>query len=517
MGTIMISKYIHEFNQVLHTKVAHNHSHEGAPAIVAHDITRKAAALYEKIRGFVDYQDENQIKRRVIERIIKRKLRFGKKETIGRSILEELVGVGYLPNDSIPETKAIEVQHIVDYYLSLASVDSHNHKFKNWTIAMAAVDIHQMLFDSSFDHASIEMFVSILKENLKFDVDLDESFKEKIFLVATCQVLLQSSKEEIYFALWKREVYLRKARNDHTDASYFVLSFFKNATTIIEDKLVWTVSNKIKDLAVSVKLLNEFAKQYQGSGEHIYEDKSLVASSMKSFLEGTYAKEESFVKKNGVRAVIYLLCTKLILAVLVEVPIDLWLAGEIAFLSLTINVLFHPLLLLAITRRPLGFSKQNTEHAIGKALGIIDGHVDSIYIKIKNESKYDLLYFFLYGLLYAVTFGLILGMLIALHFNFISILLFLGFLALVSYFGFRVRSHALRFKVKTGKESVVSTLGNLFMLPIVRLGRFLSTKFSSINAIVFVMDFIIETPFKLVLKVFNDFLYFLRDKREDVF
>lgn len=513
----MTSKYIHSF--FLSLKQAKNsHSDHGGDAVfVAHDITRKAAALYEKIRGFVDYQDETQIKRRVIERIIKRKLRFGKKDSIGRSILEELVGIGYLPNNSVPESRALEIQHLVDYYLALSSVDSYNTEFKNWTIAMSAASIHEQLFDRSFDNASIDMFVSLLSDHLRFDVSLNENYKEKIFLVATHQVLLQSSKEEMYFALFKREQKMRLLQNDHTDASLYVLDFFKEAKAILSDRLVWTVTNKIKDLGVAVKLLNEAAREYEGSGEVAFQDKALLETSMKNFLTATYTKEETYVKKNGIRAVIYLLCTKLILAFLIEVPVDLWLAGEIAFLSLTINVLFHPLLLLAITRRPLGFSKLNTEHAVGKALGIVDGHVDQIYVKIKNESKYDLLYFFLYGLLYAVTFGVILGVLIALHFNFISILLFLGFLALVSYFGFRVRSHAMRFKVKTGKEGLISTLGNIFMLPIVRLGRFLSTKFSSINAIVFIMDFIIETPFKLVLKVFNDFLYFLRDKREDVF
>ncbi len=513
----MISKYIQVFNDALKRNHHIGDSDGHSPSIVAHDITRKAAALYEKIRGFIDYQDENQIKRRVIERIIKRKLLFRKVDSIGKSILEELVGIGYLPNDSVPEHRALEVQHIVDYYITLASVDSHNHHFKNWAISMSAVHIHELLFDKSYDNASIELYIAILRDHLKFDIDIENNRKEKILLVSAHQVLLQSSREELFFALWKREQHIRKELQDHTDASYFIISFYHDAKSVIEDALVWTVTNKIKDLGVSVKLIREFAREYEGSDEHVFEDKHTVETSMKNFLTATYSKEETYVKKNGVRAVIYLLCTKLILAFVIEVPIDLWLVGEIAFLALAINIIFHPLLLLAITRRPLGFSKSNTEHAVGKALGIIDGHVDGIYVKLKNESKYDLMYFFLYGLLYAVTFGVIVGALVALHFNLISILLFLVFLALVSYFGFRVRSHALRFRVKTGKESIISTLGNLFMLPIVRMGRFLSTKFSSINALVFIMDFIIETPFKLVLKVFNDFLYFLRDKREDVF
>ncbi|HYC34279.1 MAG TPA: hypothetical protein VEC13_00950 [Candidatus Paceibacterota bacterium] len=271
-----------------------------------------------------------------------------------------------------------------------------------------------------------------------------------------------------------------------------------------------------QDEVIAVKLIREYAHQYAGASD-IFADKHQAAESMKHFLEHTYKKESEYVRKNGIRAVIYLLFTKMILAILFEIPIDLWLIGKIAFVSLAINIIFHPLLLLFITRRPLGFSADNTEKATAKALGIIDGHVNPIYVKVRKKTPYELAYFLLYGLLYAVTFGIIIGALHALDFNPVSMILFLVFLALVSYFGVRIRSHALRYKVSTGKEKILSMLGNLFMLPIVRMGRYLSTKFSTINALVFIMDFIIETPFKLMLKVFNDFLYFLRDKREDVF
>ncbi len=58
---------------------------------------------------------------------------------------------------------------------------------------------------------------------------------------------------------------------------------------------------------------------------------------------------------------------------------------------------------------------------------------------------------------------------------------------------------------------------NLFALPIVRAGRWLSRTFSSINLFVFVLDFIIETPFKLLLHFSDTFVSFLREKQEDVY
>lgn len=514
----MVSKYILQFSDSLENLRKNNTEVQASDSvIVTHEITRKAAVLYEKIRSFIDYQEENQIKRRVIERIIKRKLLFRDKVSVGRSIIEELVGAGYLPNNTIPESKALEIQHIVDYYNTLYSFNTLDKEYRAFTISLASVDVHQFLFDNSYDIASVEMFVSILKDYLKFDIKIDEERKERILIVCAHKVLLESSIEEIRYALWKFEQKERSKISNSMDATFYAYDFFQKTKSIMDDPLVWTVLNKIKDLSVSIKLIKETAKDYGGVERQVFENKHEVAERMSNYLSVAYKKEEQYVKKNGIRAVIYLLCTKILLALIIEVPTDLFLLGHIVIFSLIINIVFHPLLLLFITRRPLGFTNENTEKAVNKSLGIIDGNIDSIYIKTKSRYHYELVYFFLYGLLYVVTFSIIIGTLIALRFNFISIILFLIFLALVSYFGMRIRGHAMKYKVETSKEGLMGTLGNLFMLPVIRMGRYLSVKFSTINALVFVMDFVIETPFKMLLKIFNEFLYFLRDKREDVF
>ena len=105
----------------------------------------------------------------------------------------------------------------------------------------------------------------------------------------------------------------------------------------------------------------------------------------------------------------------------------------------------------------------------------------------------------------------------ALHFNIVSVALFVFFLTLVSYFGFRIRYNARKWKVNTDDEGVISLLWGFFTLPIVRTGRWLSQRFSSINIFVFFMDFILETPFKMILGTFDAFISYLREKREDLY
>ena len=101
------------------------------------------------------------------------------------------------------------------------------------------------------------------------------------------------------------------------------------------------------------------------------------------------------------------------------------------------------------------------------------------------------------------------------HFNVVSIILFLFFLTFVSYFGFRIRYNAKKWIVARDDESISGLLLNLFATPIVRTGRWLSRKFSSVNVFVFLMDFILEVPFKFVLGTFDSFISFLKEERGD--
>ena len=121
----------------------------------------------------------------------------------------------------------------------------------------------------------------------------------------------------------------------------------------------------------------------------------------------------------------------------------------------------------------------------------------------------------LYTLLFGVSFGILLAILILLNFNLLSIVLFLFFLTLVSYFGLRIRYNAQKWVVSTDDDRALALFWNFLTLPIVRTGRWLSRTFSAINIFVFTFDFVIETPFKLILGTFDAFVSFLKEKKED--
>ena len=53
-------------------------------------------------------------------------------------------------------------------------------------------------------------------------------------------------------------------------------------------------------------------------------------------------------------------------------------------------------------------------------------------------------------------------------------------------------------------------------MPIVAVGKFLSGNISKINVFIFILDFIIETPFKVIVGIIEDWTKYLKERKEDL-
>lgn len=189
--------------------------------------------------------------------------------------------------------------------------------------------------------------------------------------------------------------------------------------------------------------------------------------------------------------------------------------NEVDYTPLAINAFFHPLLLLLLTRK-VGFpGEDNTEAVIAGVQNMIHGKVKPLMLK-ESTSGNSFIFGFVYFCMTVGVFGAIVSILQSLNFNWLGGTLFLFFLALVTYFAFRIRYRANAWRV-TRDERPLTVLGSLLATPVIRVGRWLSRTFSSINIVVMVMDFILETPFRYLLDFSHQFIRYLREKADDVY
>jgi hypothetical protein len=489
-----------------------------------HTITGKAGALYEKLRYMVDYKDERHIRRSAIERILKRKIVFEGSQQVGLSLIQELVTAGYLPNNTIPEKAGGVIDTIVEKFValkeSLPSRYKSHARVQNLIISLAASEIDLLLNPNIADDLLIDALYSTVRGQIKPVGKIDEAVLDEQSYIAAARSLLKIDNETLFYKLW------RKHNPDWDSANPALIAVTQGKELVlmslveaVKHPLGYRLASKFKNHAIYFSVIKEIVDKYGVTANTMFESPDELKKFTEGFLTENYRKEFGRVRANAIRATMYILCTKVILAFLLELPYEIKVLGRIDLFPLLSNVLFHPLLLffMALSVAPLG--KKNTDAVVAGVENIIrGGTVRPMRVKVSGGvGFFDLIFALLYMALFVIAFGLIVSMLVALHFNMVSIILFVFFLTLVSYFGLRIRHAANKWRVELGNENVIALLWNLFTLPIVRLGGWLSIKFSSVNVFVFILDFIIETPFKLVLSVSDSFITFLKEKREDIY
>jgi hypothetical protein len=95
-------------------------SWEREPKIHSRETISFFAFLYERLRNFVDYQEEHLLRRRAITRALNRRLLFPQPaEEAARGLILELIRARYLPNNTIPQTKILTCAKIIEKYLNL--------------------------------------------------------------------------------------------------------------------------------------------------------------------------------------------------------------------------------------------------------------------------------------------------------------------------------------------------------------------------------------------------------------
>ncbi len=66
------------------------------------------------------------------------------------------------------------------------------------------------------------------------------------------------------------------------------------------------------------------------------------------------------------------------------------------------------------------------------------------------------------------------------------------------------------------KESVFTPVVDFFLMPLVSVGKWLSSEIAKINVLLLVFDFLIEAPFKVLFEVIEEWIGFIRRRKEDI-
>lgn len=534
---------------------------EDTPKIKVSTLISRVAFFYEKVRNAVDYEEEHLLRKNAIARILRRQIVIegAVKETdstkITDHLLVELIRGSYLPNNKIPETKIPEIAALLEKYIRLknkisAKINSElslktdinkakdligeKNKLVHWLLNLAACEIEENLAPNPIKQTIVDNLFSVLHKNVKLPADLpyENDLEIQIYL-SIGRTFSKFDEDMLSFILFKyynpdwlavsSEAGVAVAGDDLiNEIASHVLSLRDKISAQLAHPLIKQLDRIVRVYALYFSILSETiendpAKVYN---ELQKSEKGFIAL-IRKVCNSKYLKAKSRLWRAALRGIIYIFLTKSIFVVLIEVPAIRFFNEPINPVSLAINIAFPAVLLFIIvffTRTP---REDNTDKIVSGIKEIaFAGSEKKQPIMLRRPSRRNWLKDGIFHLIYAASFcfsvWVVIWALNKIHFNWVSITIFLFFLAFVSFFSVLTTRGVKELIIVERRENIFTFLLDLFYMPIILVGRWLSGEFAKINIFIFLFDFIIEAPFKVLVEIAEDWTKYVRERRDNM-
>ncbi len=499
----------------------------GEETMAVSETISAAASIYEKLRNVLEYEEEHLLRRNAIRRVLKRRIGDNTDaNALAKDLVTELIWARYLPNASLPVSVVGEIADVLAKYNPLiqATAVAHDPSYAySWILDIMTNEVEGKLVPPTREDALASFMFRIIAEHIEWQKgSVPEAERELQLYLAVYRTLLKADiarlRSRVFFLYhpqWKKTQSDEYARTVADDLDQVITTVDGQVKHPIAEQL----SRQVGRYAVLFNVLFDVAAKEPDEFLSLAADTNSLDSAVKKAASARIKKFSSRKRNRVFRAIAFLFFTKMLLAIAIELPYDLLVSHTTTMLPLVVNVIFPPFLLAAIALTS-GVSLKHVKE-IQKGVRAIVYHSGELKLIFKVKKPWSqgtlaVVFAVLYVATFLVTFGLIGGLLLTLGFNAVSMIIFLLFLSLVTFFGIRIRQSCKEVIVPSSRGSIIGSLIDIFTLPILRAGRWISLRTPRINVFLFFMDFIIEAPFKMAIEVIESWLAFVREKKEEV-
>lgn len=537
-----LSPYMNKFLDSLEASIKQSKAFN-EPSIKVSELLGKLSRLYEKARNVVEYKGEHVLRRNAIERILKRlvweqETTFSPKVLkpsgvdtyhIAETLLKELIRARYLPNNSIPIGKVRDVERIIEKYVYLLKhlknlpVKTSILGAREWVWGIASSEIEDFI-----DPSKRELYVRLMYEwFLSYfewqDADIPDGQKNLQIYLAIHRSYPKSDEPIMRFHLLQRK-FPDWQNAGKPEVDDFIQRFGVIYQEIEDDlnfKGRYDLYRKIQRHAAAFEIFHSIAAKEESNIRNFLLDENRFEKEVRQVCEENYSQIGKRVNTGIVRSIIYIFITKVLLALILEVPYEVIRFGDVRYIPLSLNIMFPPLAMWII-----GFSikipgEKNTGAVISRLKSVIyanEAGSKVVFSLARSGTRTTLVRIFslIYAAIFILVFGGITYLLWLIHFTLLGILIFFAFLSLVLLFAFRVRFNADRLKVEAEEEGLFEHLFSYLSLPFLNFGFYLSKALSKLNFLTIILDFLIEAPIKSIIEIFEEWTSFIRQKKEEV-
>jgi len=235
-----------------------------------------------------------------------------------------------------------------------------------------------------------------------------------------------------------------------------------------------------------------------------------------------YQEAKSKLWKSAIRSIIFIFLTKSVLVVVLEVPAIKFFGEEVKMIPLLINITLPALLLfisVVLLRLPGDNNTAKIASGIEEVLYVEKSRKQPIVLRAPRRvagRAISFIFNIIYAATFLLTFGFVIWGLDQLHFSWVSMVIFVFFLSFASFFVIRIRRNPLYWVVVEPPENFFTFLWSFVSVPVTATGKWLSGKFSKLNFLAFILDFIVEAPFKVLVTVAEEWTKYLKERKDSI-
>jgi len=491
-----------------------------------------AASVYEKVRNVVELRDEHVLRRGAIERILIRRLgENGDSKRISEFVVREILWAGYLGKEGVPTSKVDKVSQILDKYLYLirrvkkSFAGEEKKKLVSWLIGVCSAEVDRILVSFEKKDAIVGLMYQLVYNQVDLADEKSTQRRDVQVYLAIQRALYKSDEQFLSFLLLKL-FYPEWINGDKQVWERFferILKIYDEVEQEVNYPLADRLTKYIKKMVASFLILDEVLRGNRGKNKEIFENEEKVEEEVRKVCKKKYAQLGVRLRRAVTRSIIYIFLTKMLFGFLLEYPYDKYILKEVHLVALGINALLPPSLMFFIGTTIKVPGKDNTDRIVDRIKSI--SYRGELFADVAKKAEFRLkkrvkrplltsLFVLIYILAFVVSFGLIYWVLAGLSFSIVSMAIFFFFLTAVVFFGYRVRLIAREY-VLIEKENIFAPIVDFFFVPFLKVGSWLSDAIAKINIFSYILDFIIEAQFKTIVEVVDEWIRFMKEKREE--
>ena len=476
-------------------------------------------AAYEQLRNAAENTEEHLLLQNAIRRFFKQSFIVRDEALVrksGEELVVELTFAGYMPNDSvsrdqIKEISKLAVAHYAAYEKLIANRTINLDRSSAWVLETLSVLVANVLVDHANDHAFInfayEYFESAIPRAALRSTSADEY--GAVLYVAIQQSLMKSDVARVRAGLLTRYGVTVDLLDNFVAFNQKIDKMLRGAAVDELHRIVDRQGAPLRIIRHMIETQDDFPKLLQ--------KREVFLDEFEHQVNREYSSIMSRINRAILRSVIFLVITKFLIGIAIEVPYDLWVHGQIEWLVLMINLFFPPvyMVLLRLTLKVPGYA--NTEALIKRADQMIYGDDDATLVRRRlSGPTYGPMFSIMYGVVSLAVFALTTWLLTLIGFSAVHIAIFFVFFSAASFLGFRLSRLIRDLEIVRSASNGFTFVRDTLYLPFVVAGRWMSDKYAQVNIVSMVLDMLIELPLKTILRKIRQWAAFIDDRKDNI-